>query len=310
MTISNCSGHAKDEIRSKYKCFIEFPPNNTHHPDYKFIGLLKKSDLSKNITMLSTTTIDTETIIQDTTSRAILSGTPYVITKQFPWKLHEMLDLVEQRGEEEIVSWLPGDHAFRVHKVDIFVKNIMKTSFNQTKYKSFQRQLNLWGFKRNTKECLEKGAYYHPLFIRGRRDLCKELERKRTRGEKTTTSNGPSDAVKHTLAPLPKAELEPRPDGSPSHETRLFQQQFQQQFQQANSANSLMNTTDILNQLRQEPAPTLPSANLLLERALNAYKERATMEKLLLVQAIQEQERSSKSIIIAAALISKANGHR
>jgi hypothetical protein len=258
-----------------------------------------------NITMLSKTTIDAETSIQDTTSRAILSGTPYVITKQFPWKLHEMLDLVEQRGEEEIVSWLPGDHAFRVHNVDIFVKNIMKTSFNQTKYKSFQRQLNLWGFKRNTKECLEKGAYYHPLFIRGRRDLCKELERKRTKVEKATVSNGPSDAVKHTLWPSPKAKLEPRPDGSPSHETRLVQQ-----LQEANGANSLMNTTNILNQLRQELAPTQPSANLLLVRALNAYKERATMEKLLLVQAIQEQERSSKSILIVAALISKANGHR
>jgi hypothetical protein len=77
---------------------------------------------------------------------AILAGTPYKITKQFPWKLHDMLDHVNKEGQDSIVSWLPGGRAFKVHMPDLFVERIMKRFFNQTKYKSFQRQVNLWGF--------------------------------------------------------------------------------------------------------------------------------------------------------------------
>ncbi|CAJ1959672.1 unnamed protein product [Cylindrotheca closterium] len=119
--------------------------------------------------------------------QAIMAGTPYVITKQFPWKLHEMLDVVEQRGETSVVSWLPGGTAFRVHDPIQFVDQIMKKCFNQTKYKSFQRQLNLWGFERVIRESAEKGSYYHPLFLRGRRDLCQEMARQKVKSEKKSS---------------------------------------------------------------------------------------------------------------------------
>ena len=65
----------------------------------------------------------------------------------FPWKLHEMLDDAALKFDT-IVSWIPGQNGFRVHDVNSFVKNIMPLYFNQSKYKSFQRQLNMWGFER------------------------------------------------------------------------------------------------------------------------------------------------------------------
>jgi hypothetical protein len=117
-----------------------------------------------------------ETATNETARKqAILAGTPYIITKQFPWKLHEMLDHVDEEGLDSIVSWLPGGRAFKVHMPDLFVARIMKRFFNQTKYKSFQRQVNLWGFKIRKKETGEKGAYHHPLFLRGRKELCQEM---------------------------------------------------------------------------------------------------------------------------------------
>jgi hypothetical protein len=72
--------------------------------------------------------------------QAILAGIPYIVTKQFPWKMHELLEQVEQDGREDVVSWLPNGRAFKVHKTDIFVNEIMGSHFQQTKYKSFQRQ--------------------------------------------------------------------------------------------------------------------------------------------------------------------------
>jgi hypothetical protein len=46
--------------------------------------------------------------------QAILAGIPYTVTKQFPWKLHEMLEQAEKDGDENIVSWLPSGRSFKV----------------------------------------------------------------------------------------------------------------------------------------------------------------------------------------------------
>jgi len=71
-------------------------------------------------------------------------------SKTFPWKLHEMLQMAGKEGFDEIVSWLPDEKSFKVHKPDAFVDVVMPKFFQQSKYKSFQRQLNLWGFERLT----------------------------------------------------------------------------------------------------------------------------------------------------------------
>ena len=45
-----------------------------------------------------------------------------------------------------------------------------------TKLTSFQRQLNLYGFRRITKGD-DHGAYFHPNFQRGRKDLVANIRR-------------------------------------------------------------------------------------------------------------------------------------
>lgn len=69
-------------------------------------------------------------------------------SKTFPWKLHEMLQLADKEGFGCIVSWLPDCKSFKVYEPVLFVQKIMPKFFHQSKYKSFQRQLNLWGFER------------------------------------------------------------------------------------------------------------------------------------------------------------------
>ena len=54
----------------------------------------------------------------------------------FPWKLHEMLDACEKEGVGHIVSWLPDNASFRVHNTGLFMENIIRNFFKQTKYKS------------------------------------------------------------------------------------------------------------------------------------------------------------------------------
>ena len=94
---------------------------------------------------------------------------------QFPWKLYDMLHIAEKRNEEHIISWIKGGKAFKVHSRDLFVEMYMKKMFNQTKFKSFQRQLNLWGFER-IQSGPDKGSYFHPMFVKGRKEYCQHLQ--------------------------------------------------------------------------------------------------------------------------------------
>jgi len=106
----------------------------------------------------------------------------------FPWKLHDMLRSSNTEGKESIVSWLPHGNAFKVHNVPDFVSNILPLFFKQTKYKSFQRQLNLWGFER-IQNGSEKGAYYHKQFLRDDSALCRHLTRQRAKKVSSAITN-------------------------------------------------------------------------------------------------------------------------
>jgi hypothetical protein len=93
----------------------------------------------------------------------------------FPLKLHQMLDQAEQCGYQDIVSWLPGGKAFKIHNPEGMV-SILKTHFNQTKYKSFLRQIQNYGFHRFTRGP-RKGVCTHKLFVQWDPLLCLQMKR-------------------------------------------------------------------------------------------------------------------------------------
>jgi len=64
----------------------------------------------------------------------------------------------------------------------------MPRFFRQTKLASFQRQLNLYGFRRISRGP-DSGGYYHAMFVRGRPDLCPYMRRTKVRGQHGGTLN-------------------------------------------------------------------------------------------------------------------------
>ena len=67
-----------------------------------------------------------------------------------------MLNDAQIRNFEDIVSWSPseteGISVFKVHDKTKFEESILPKYFNATKYRSFQRQLNLYRFSRQDKK--------------------------------------------------------------------------------------------------------------------------------------------------------------
>jgi hypothetical protein len=95
----------------------------------------------------------------------------------FPWKLHDMLEAAESNNFSHIVSWEPDGVSFQVHKGDEFSTKILPLYFDHTKYNSFRRQLNKYGFSRVAQGRSSHGIYYHASLVKRDRSLCKEIKR-------------------------------------------------------------------------------------------------------------------------------------
>ena len=80
---------------------------------------------------------------------ASTSATPRSSKSEFPIKLYAMLELADNIPEfAKAVTWLPHGRAFRVLDQDTFMNDVVPVFFNQTKIRSFNRQLYMWGFHR------------------------------------------------------------------------------------------------------------------------------------------------------------------
>jgi len=101
----------------------------------------------------------------------------------FPQKL---MEIISDRNLSDIISWLPHGHSFVVVRPDIFTAKVLPKYLppidarSSTKYSSFTRKLNRWGFRQATKGP-DSGAFHHPLFRRDNPELCLQMECKKTK---------------------------------------------------------------------------------------------------------------------------------
>ena len=66
--------------------------------------------------------------------------------EHFPHKMYDLLEDVGSKGLDDIVSWLPDGKSFKIHDQVRFEQSIMTMYFSgMSSYKSFRRQLNLYG---------------------------------------------------------------------------------------------------------------------------------------------------------------------
>ncbi|CAJ1935412.1 unnamed protein product [Cylindrotheca closterium] len=83
----------------------------------------------------------------------------------FPGKLMSILESAEAEKYDHIVAWCPNGSAFTVREKDLFIQQICSAHFKLTRWRSFAKQLNDWGFLRDRKR--NSSTFSHPIFRRG-----------------------------------------------------------------------------------------------------------------------------------------------
>jgi hypothetical protein len=124
----------------------------TSPSEHQLISAAAKSNLHRT-TSISFPIMISESFTPPTTTEApkpkkTKRGPRGGVYDPFPMKVHRMLHQSRLEGQETIVSWLPHGRAFKIHQPKVFAEVIMPRFFNQSKYTSFQRQLNLYGEER------------------------------------------------------------------------------------------------------------------------------------------------------------------
>ncbi|KAL3940409.1 MAG: hypothetical protein SGARI_000976 [Bacillariaceae sp.] len=92
----------------------------------------------------------------------------------FPAKMYAILS---RKDLSDIITWLPHGRSWKVLKPREFEVKVIPTYFEHSKFSSFIRQANGWGFRRIISKGPDRNSYYHELFLRSRPHLIKLMRR-------------------------------------------------------------------------------------------------------------------------------------
>jgi len=138
--------------------------------------------------------------------------TPAGIVPTFPAKMHAILANPELA---DVVGWDPHGRSWRILKPRDFEIRILPRYFEHSKFSSFVRQANGWGFRRMS-EGPDKNAYYHEYFLRAMPWLCKKMRRPKVAEKKAIDPEMEPDLNAISL-------LFPVPDRPPTSEVLVLQ---------------------------------------------------------------------------------------
>jgi len=141
-------------------------------------------------------------------SRPFASSLGSDIPLTFPQKLMEVLS---DPKVSSTITWLPHGKGFVILQKRKFACEVMPLYFKHSKFTSFTRKLNRWGFSRVSRGP-EMGAYYHKFFQRGNYLLCMQMH---------CQSNNKSFA-KDTVTTSPATAASSSPVTSPKHNDAII----------------------------------------------------------------------------------------
>jgi hypothetical protein len=86
----------------------------------------------------------------------------------------QLMEILSNEDLSDVISWLPHGMGFVIYKKKKFAEEVLPRYFKQSKFTSFTRKLNRWGFSRISRGP-ESGAYFHKNFQRDNFALCLQM---------------------------------------------------------------------------------------------------------------------------------------
>lgn len=142
----------------------------------------RRSDRTERKTAVTPWRAQTSASLSARTSSMSSSTAPRSGNNIFP---KQLLEILSDRNSLGVIEWLPHGHAFAIKNPERFSTDIMP-KFTRGKLTSFQRQLNLYGFRKVTKGPDHKAGalvYFHPAFKRGRPEMMEGIKRIACKGD-------------------------------------------------------------------------------------------------------------------------------
>lgn len=112
---------------------------------------------------------------------------PPISALPFPLKIHRILD---EAAYKDIIAFLPHGKSFAIFSPHRFIAEVMPKFFKTARLSSFERQLNMYGFRRVSDNAADV-CYYHAHFQKDRPDLLSMVKRRKQRIP--TGNSNPSD---------------------------------------------------------------------------------------------------------------------
>lgn len=225
------------------------------------------------------------------------------IPMTFPQRLMEILSSEEH---SDVLSWVPHGKGFIIYKKKKFSAEVLPRYFKQSKFTSFTRKLNRWGFARVTRGP-ERGSYFHKFFLRDQPRLCLQMscQNARIHGGESPGAPGPLttvDAQHHQQQLLSNMNMMPyglgvgNGNSIMSNPNAFIQMQFQQQLQQQQQ--------QIQNELLRRAMASQASASATQAQLLNGVNgstnstlgaDGKNNDELLYMQMLAQNKASSMS---------------
>lgn len=133
----------------------------------------------------------------------------------FPQRL---LRVLSDPAVRQIITWLPHGRSFVILRPDLFADSVLpahfpeskskcgsssKSSKSVSKYSSFTRKLNRWGFRQINKGP-ESGAFSHELFRRDEPHLCMSMECQKSGGGASKTKGFDNASLRRKTVSSPQ----------------------------------------------------------------------------------------------------------
>lgn len=93
--------------------------------------------------------------------------------------LRKLYSILNDSVFNSVITWTNDGSAFWVRDVPEFSESILPKYFKHNNFSSFVRQLSNYGFQKRKEN---RPIFHHPLFIKDRVDLLKQMTTKRDQG--------------------------------------------------------------------------------------------------------------------------------